>query len=288
MIAGRSRLTGLSFFGPAAVFFAVFLLAPLLAVVVISFTEWSGFSLSGIRMVGLENYQDLVRDQVFWGSLWHTLVFVALTTIGLNIVGFTLALLIHSRLRGHELLRVAILLPLGVSPVIAGLIWQQMLGPLGLANQVVRALGGAPIAFLGPGLAFATVIAVSIWMFTGYNTLLYYAGLQSLPTDRLDAAAVDGAGPLTTVRHIIVPYMRPVIAVVVVLNLIGGWKVFDIVYVLTRGGPSRLTEMLSTYLYEQAFTAGRVGYASALAVIVIVLATTSALLRGRISGEVEP
>jgi ABC-type sugar transport system permease subunit len=122
-------------------------------------------------------------------------------------------------------------------------------------------------------------------MFTGFNTLLYYAGLQSLPQDRVDAAAVDGAGAWATVRHVIIPYMRPIIAVVVVLNLIGGWKVFDIVFVLTRGGPARQTEMMSTYLYQQAFAFGRVGYASAIAVVIILLATASALLRGRIHGE---
>ena len=261
------------------------MLVPLVAVALLSFTEWSGFSLSKVTWVGTANYEALTTDPIFMASLWHTLVFVALTTICLNVLGFGLALLIHSTLRGREILRVAILLPLAVSPVIAGVIWQQMLGPLGLANQVIKALGGTSVAFLGPGLAFATIIVVAIWMFTGYNTLLYYAGLQSLPQDRLDAAAVDGAGTWARIRHVVVPYMRPVIAVVVVLNLIGGWKVFDIVYVLTRGGPSRMTEMLSTYLYEQAFTAGKVGYASAIAVVVIALATVSALLRGRIHGE---
>lgn len=283
----RQRRVGLIFIGPATLFFAISMLLPLGAVIFLSFTEWTGFSLSSITWVGGKNFEALVGDEVFWSSLWHTIVFVAVTTIGLNVLGFGLALLLHSRLRGRELLRVAILLPLAVSPVIAGLIWQQMLGPLGLANQVLKALGGTSVAFLGPGLAFGTIIVVALWMFTGYNTLLYYAGLQSLPQDRLDAASVDGAGALARVRHVVVPYMRPVIAVVVVLNLIGGWKVFDIVYVLTRGGPSRLTEMLSTYIYEQAFTAGKVGYASALAVVVIALATISALIRGRIHGEAE-
>jgi len=283
----RHRRAGLFFIGPAALFFAVTMLVPLGAVFLLSLTEWTGFSLSSITWVGGANYEALARDEIFWASLGHTLTFVVLTTIGLNVLGFGLALLLHSRLRTRELLRVAILLPLAVSPVIAGLIWQQMLGPLGLVNQLLKSLGGTPVAFLGPGLAFTTIIIVSIWMFTGYNTLLYYAGLQSLPQDRLDAASVDGAGAWGRIRHVVIPYMRPVIAVVVVLNLIGGWKVFDIVYVLTRGGPSRLTEMLSTYVYDQAFKSGKVGYASAIAVVVIVLATLSALIRGRIHGEAE-
>jgi ABC-type sugar transport system permease subunit len=115
--------------------------------------------------------------------------------------------------------------------------------------------------------------------------LLYYSGLQSLPRERIEAASIDGAGPIARFRHIILPYMRPVIAVVIVLNLIGGWKVFELVYVLTNGGPSHGTEVLSTYLYQQAFTISANGYASAIALVIVVLATASALLRGRIHGE---
>ena len=282
---GRSQLSGLRFFGPAALFFGVFLLLPLIGVVVISLTEWSGFSISSVTWLGLDNYSELAEDAVFWRTLWQTLLFVVLSTLGLNVIGFSLALLISKGIRGHEFLRIAILLPLAVSPVLAGVVWQKMLGPIGLLNQVLEAFGADKVAFLGPGLAFGTLIVVAIWMFTGFNTLLYYAGLQSLPQDRVDAAAVDGAGTRATVRHVVIPYMRPIIAVVVVLNLIGGWKVFDIVFVLTRGGPARQTEMMSTYLYQQAFAFGRVGYASAIAVLIILLAIASALLRGRIHGE---
>ncbi len=281
----HSRAAGWPFFGPAALYFGAFLLLPVIAVGVLSLTTWSGFNTSTIQWAGLANYERLLRDKFLLQALWHTVIFTFATTIGLNVLGFALAMLIHTRVRGHDLLRIAILLPIGVSPVVAGLIWQQMLGPLGLANQVVEALGGTPVAFLGPDLAFATVIVVSIWMFTGYNTILYYAGLQSLPTERLDAAAIDGAGHLATIRHVVIPYMRPVIAVVVVLNLIGGWKVFDIVFVLTRGGPFRRTEMLSTYLYEQAFNRSDVGFASAIAVLIVLLATISTLVRGRLHGS---
>jgi multiple sugar transport system permease protein len=287
MRPGQSRFAGLPFYGPAAAYFALFLLAPLLTVVAISFTEWSGFTLGSAKWVGLDNFGRMAKDPIFWASLWHTVLFVAVTTVALNVLGFGIALLIHTRLRGHDLLRIAILLPLAVSPVVASMVWQQMVGPLGLLNQGISALGRTPIAFLGPELAFATLLVVSVWMFTGYDALLYYAGLQTLPSDRLDAASVDGAGTWARIRHVIVPYMRPVIAVVVVLNLIGGWKVFDVVFVLTRGGPSRMTEMLSTYLYQQAFAQSKVGYASAIAVVIVVFATASAILRGRIHGETE-
>src|SRR6059058_2120880 len=153
------------------------------------------------------------------------LLLVAFSTVLLNVFGLGLALLINSRVRGHDFLRVAMFLPLGLSPAIAALIWQQILGPYGFLNLALGrdglGLTHKPIGFLGDtNLAFATVVAIAIWQYSGYNMLLYYAGLQSLPTERVEAAAIDGAGALNRLRYVVVPYLRPVIAVVVVLNLI--------------------------------------------------------------------
>jgi raffinose/stachyose/melibiose transport system permease protein len=276
------------FIAPAAVFFAIFMVLPVLAVFGLAFSTWTGFNVHDISWDGLGNFRALAHDDLFKRSLLHTLAFVVFSTIALNVIGFGLALLINSRVRGHDFLRIAMFVPLGLSPVITGVIWQQLLGPYGLVNQSLQSLGLAngPVQFLGdPNLAFWTVIAAAIWQYSGYNMLLYYAGLQSLPLERVEAAAVDGAGPLERLRYVILPYMRPVIAVVVVLNLIGGWKVFDLIYVLTGGGPNHATEVLSTYLYQQAFTLSANGYASAIAVVIVILATASALLRGRIQGQ---
>ncbi len=291
--SGRAitRRAGALFIAPAAVFFAVFMLLPVIAVIALAFTEWTGFSLGQIAWRGVGNFRTLASDDVFSKALVHTVLFVALSTVLLNVFGLGLALLIHSRVRGHDFLRIAMFLPLAVSPAITALIWQQILGPYGFVNLSLGRSGlgviHKPIGFLGqPNLAFATLIAVAIWQYSGYNMLLYYAGLQSLPAERLEAAAIDGAGWLNRLRYVVVPYLRPVIAVVVVLNLIGGWKVFELVYVLTGGGPNRSTEVLSTYLFQQAFEFSRVGYASSFALVIIALATISALARSRISGTV--
>jgi raffinose/stachyose/melibiose transport system permease protein len=285
----RYRRAGATFVAPAAIFFAVFMVLPVLAVVGLAFSTWTGFNVHDIGYTGLTNFRDLPHDDLFVRSLLHTVAFVALSTIALNVMGFALALLINSRVQGHDFLRIAMFVPLGLSPVITGVIWQQLLGPYGLVNSALKSLHlvDSPVQFLGdPNLAFWTVIAAAIWQYSGYNMLLYYSGLQSLPRERLEAASIDGAGPIARFRHIIVPYMRPVIAVVIVLNLIGGWKVFELVYGLTNGGPNHGTEVLSTYLYQQAFTISANGYASAIAVVIVVLATLSALLRGRIQGAV--
>jgi raffinose/stachyose/melibiose transport system permease protein len=278
------------FIAPAAAFFGVFLLFPIAAVVGLGFTEWTGFSIDQIRWNGVGNFRELAQDDVFDKALVHTVLFVVFSTVLLNVIGLALALLIHTRVRGHDFLRVAIFLPLGLSPAIAALLWQQILGPFGLVNTALGqdglGLRDTPIGFLGdPQLAFGTVVGAAIWQYAGYNMLLYYAGLQSLPLERLEAAAIDGAGPWNRFRFVIVPYLRPVIAVVVVLNLIGGWKVFELIYVLTGGGPNRATEVLSTYLFQQAFEFSKVGYASTFALLIISLAMISALARRRISGE---
>jgi raffinose/stachyose/melibiose transport system permease protein len=285
----RSRRAGATFVAPAALFFGIFMVLPVIAVIGLAFSNWTGFNVHDVSYAGLSNFRALPHDDIFVRALLHTVAFVALTTVTLNVLGFAFALLINTRVQGHDFLRIAMFVPLALSPVITGVIWQQMLGPYGLINSALQSLHlvSSPVQFLGkPDLAFWTVIAASIWQYSGYNMLLYYSGMQSLPKERLEAAAIDGAGAIARFRHIIIPYMRPVMAVVIVLNLIGGWKVFELVYVLTNGGPNHSTEVLSTYLYQQAFTISANGYASAIAVVIVVLATISALLRGRIQGAI--
>jgi len=287
--ARRRRGAGAIFIAPAVAYFAVFMLLPILAVIAFAFTDWSGFDLGEMQWVGTANFEQAKDDEFFWPAFLHTLAFVGFTTVALNVIGLALALLIHTRVRGHELLRIAILLPLALSPVVTAVLWNSLLGPYGYVNTAILGplgLADTPVDFLGqPRNAFATVLGAAIWQYSAFNVLLYYAGLQTLPKEHLEAASIDGARAWSRFRYVTLPYLRPVMAVVVVLNLIGGWKVFDLILVLTRGGPDRATEVLSTYLYQQAFEFTSVGYASAIAVVIIVLATVSALLRTRISGD---
>jgi raffinose/stachyose/melibiose transport system permease protein len=278
------------FIAPATAFFGVFLLFPVIAVIGLAFAQWTGFNVHQIHWVGTRNFTQLFHDAVFRQSLVHTLIFVVGSTVLLNLAGLALAMLIHTRVQGHRFLQIAIVLPLGLSPVLTAILWQQILGPYGFVNELLVSTlhwRTQPIGFLGdPNLVLWTVIAAAVWQYAGYDMLLYYAGLQGLPKERMEAAAIDGAGAWSRLRYVIIPYLRPVIAIVIVLNLIGGWKVFDLVFVLTGGGPSHSTEVLSTYLYQQAFTFNLMGYASSIAVVIVVLATVSALVRGRIAGEV--
>jgi raffinose/stachyose/melibiose transport system permease protein len=290
-LAARSRASaGAMFIAPATAFFGVFLLFPVIAVIGLAFAEWTGFNVHQIHWAGTRNFSQLFHDAVFRQSLVHTLIFVVGSTLLLNLVGLGLAMLIHTRVQGHRFLQIAIVLPLGLSPVLTAILWQQILGPYGFVNELLVSTlhwRTQPIGFLGdPNLVMWTVIAAAVWQYAGYDMLLYYAGLQGLPKERMEAAAIDGAGAWSRLRYVVIPFLRPVIAIVIVLNLIGGWKVFDLIFVLTGGGPSHSTEVLSTYLYQQAFTFNSMGYASSIAVVIVVLAMISALIRGRIAGEV--
>jgi len=270
-------------------FFAVFLLFPTVAIFGLSFTHWSGYNVSQLTWAGLDNFHQFIHDPVVPTALVHTLLFVVLTTVGLNVVGLGLALFVNAKLFGHELLRIAVFIPLGLSPVVSGVIFQRLVGPSGFVNEALQAahIIDRPIDFFqNAHLAFATIVMVTVWQFSGVNMLLYYAGLQSLPTEQLEAAQIDGARFWQQVRHVVIPYLRPVAAVAIVLNLIGGWKVFDIVYVLTRGGPARGTEVLGTYLYEQAFTYSLVGYGAVIAITILLCALLSSLVGRGIRGEV--
>jgi ABC-type sugar transport system permease subunit len=182
-LAKRNRRAGATFVAPAALFFAVFMVLPVIAVIGLAFSNWTGFNVHDVSYAGLSNFRQLPHDELFVRALLHTVAFVVLSTIALNIFGFSFAMLINSRVQGHDFLRIAMFVPLALSPVITGVIWQQLLGPYGLVNSALQSLhfASSPVQFLGdPGLAFWTVIAASIWQYSGYNMLLYYSGMQSL------------------------------------------------------------------------------------------------------------
>jgi raffinose/stachyose/melibiose transport system permease protein len=281
---------GLAFVLPSVVIFCLFLALPVVAVAGISVLEWAGFRLGDWTFVGVDKFAKASRDPVFWRAFTNTVLFTVATTILLNLTGFLYAWLIVSRVRGSTLARAALFLPVLLSPVIVALMWTRLLDAFGAVNQLISTFQptAKPTLFLGdPDLALASVIVATVWQFTGYNMLLYYAGLQNLPRDQLEAAAIDGAGTVPSIRHIVVPGLYPVIGTAVLLNVIGGLRVFDLVYVMTRGGPNRSTEVLATYMYEQAFKFSDMGYASAIALVIVVLSVAAAVLRIRWGGRIE-
>lgn len=278
---------GLAFVLPALLVFCLFLALPVLAALGISMLEWTGFRLGDWTFVGLRNFERMLGDPVFWRAFTHTVAFTVATTVLLNITGFGYALLVGSKVRGSAFAKAAFFLPVLLSPVIVALMWSRILDAFGAINQIIALFDptARPVLFLGsPSLALPSVIVATVWQFTGYNMLLYYAGIQHLPREQLEAASIDGAGKRASIRHIVVPSLYPVMGTAVLLNVIGGLRVFDLIYVMTKGGPNRATEVLGTYMYEQAFRISDMGYAAAIAVVIVVLSVAAAVARLRWGG----
>ena len=263
----------------------MFMFIPVLSTFFLSFVEWKGFDIANMSFAGFSNFTELIQDKVFFISLRNTLIFVLLTTVILNIFGYIGANAINRGSYGSGFFKNAIFLPVLLSPIIIGIMWSRMLDAFGIVNQLLKAIHVTkmPVLFLGDQrIALFTVIGATIWQYTGYDMLLYYAGLQGVPEDLIEAATIDGAGRLTIQFRIIIPYLSPVIAITMLLNMVGGFKVFDIVYVMTAGGPNNSSHVFATYLFQQAFRFNNMGYASVIAIVIILFSFIVAILRLRL------
>ena len=291
----RRHATGWAFTAPALVILAAFLLYPIAYSLWLSLHEWDGYTPRWNAFVGVENYRALAGDEVFWRATLNSVVFVVVRTpleVGL---GFLLALLLNRRLPARSLLRTLFFVPVVMSLIVVTLIFQRVYEPnTGLLNTFLHGVGLGAWAhpWLGdPATALPAVIAVSVWKNVGFSLVILLAGLQGLPQDVLEAARVDGANAWQLTRRVITPLMRPILALTALLSIIGGLKVFDLVFIMTRGGPTYSTEVLATMLYREAFELNHMGTASAIGVILVVVVLCIARVQAfvlRESGDAGP
>ncbi|MHB8280935.1 MAG: carbohydrate ABC transporter permease [Candidatus Humimicrobiaceae bacterium] len=288
MLNKRLQRIGFGFSLPSILFFVFFISIPIIFTIFLTFANWQGYDLAQIKIVGIKNYIDVFTDKIMLKSFINTLIFVVFTTLLLNTFGFFGALIIDQKIPGTKFLKNAVFLPVLLSPIIIGIMWSRMLDAFGILNKLLQAihLTKLPILFLGSSkLAIYTVIAATIWQFTGYDMLLYYAGIQGIPGELLEAARIDGANEKGVVFKIIAPILSPVITITLLLNIIGGFKVFDIVFVMTRGGPNHSSDVLATYLFQQAFRLNNMGFASVIAFCIVILSLIAAIVRLNITKE---
>jgi ABC-type sugar transport system permease subunit len=285
----RRHAAGLAFTAPALVILAAFLLYPIGYSLWLSLHEWDGYTPRWGAFVGLENYRALAGDEVFWKATLNSLVFVVVRTPLEVALGFVLALLLNRRLAARSLLRTLFFVPVVMSLIVVTLIFQRVYEPnTGLLNTLLHGIGLGAWAYswLGdPATALPAVIAVSVWKNVGFSLVILLAGLQSLPQDVLDAARVDGANAWQLTLRVVTPLMRPILALTAVLSIIGGLKVFDLIFIMTRGGPTYSTEVLATMLYREAFEQNHMGVASAIAVILVTLVLSIARLQAFVLRE---
>ena len=257
------------FIAPVLLGFAIFYVYPSIRGVWFSLTDYS--LLNSPAYVGGANYAHLLHDEQFGNALKVTAYYVVVNIASQTLLALGLAALMH-RLTRSVLLRATLLLPWLVPNVTVGLLWAWLLDAnLGFANHLLHAAGLGGVSFYSPAWAMPSVSLVNTWAYTGYTALLLYAGMLQIPQHLYESAAVDGAGEVRMFRSITLPLLRPILALVLVVSLIGSFQIFDTVAVVYRGSPIPATRVIYFYIYQQAFSFFHMGYASAVAMVLVVI-----------------
>jgi multiple sugar transport system permease protein len=258
-------------------------LFPLLFTIFTSAFDYTVLHRSFDTFVGLDNYPAAFADEYFAESLLVTLKFVVAVVILEFLIGFTVALMLNAVTRFKSIYYLILLLPLLINPVVVALIWRMFLHPeLGIVNYLLSLVHLGPVNWLGDvRIAFWTVVLVDIWHQVSFMIILLLAGLSALPREPYEAARMEGASTIQAFFYVTLPLMRPVIAVTLLIRLIFAVKTFDLVFIMTRGGPGTSTDLISYFIYRSAFFGLNIGQASAISVLllVIVLSLTAYLYR---------
>lgn len=281
-IAARQR-AGFWFVLPAFLVYLLFFGVPFIATIWLSFTEWNGVGQPAFT--GVENYLRLSGDSAMWAALGNNVIWVVIGTVVPVFIGLIIAVLLWSDARGSMTYRTIYFLPVVLSPVVIGIIWGWIYNPLfGLLNTGLRAigLGNLAIGWLGESeTALYAVLVTAIWSYLGFCIVVLFAGLQKVDPELVGAARIDGANARQRFRHVIVPQIRPVLTMVIVYTVIGGFNVFDVVWVMTNGGPNNASEVIATYTYEIAFRGNEYGYGATLSMVMSVLSLFAAWITMR-------
>jgi multiple sugar transport system permease protein len=256
---------------PFLIVYLAFLVAPIFYGLYLSFFDWN--ILSGKRFIGFQNFADAFKDDKFLSSLWHTTEFVLISTPATILAGFLMALAVMSRSRLGKTSETIFFMPYILSITVVGTLWSWISqGNFGILNQLLSALGAKPVQWLtGPKMAMWSIVIATVWWTAGFNMILFSAGMKQIPDDVYEAAKLDGASYFTVLRKITLPLLKDTSILVLILQVIASFKVFGQSYVMTGGGPYGSTRVLVQYIYETGFTYFRMGYASAMSIMLFVI-----------------
>ncbi len=263
---------------PGLALYVIFFLVPVVIGFWFAFTNWNMY-LPGVSFNGLENFKRMFTDKISALAIRNTLVFSVVTTVGKNALGLGLALALNQALRSRNALRAVFFAPSILSFIVIGLLFSSILHPDGLLNSFLGAvgLGGIAQSWLATrSIVMYTISAVEIWQWSGFHMAIYLAGLQSIPREFGEAVLIDGAGPVRKFFSLTLPLIIATFNVNLVLSLIGGFKVFEMVFILTNGGPGTASEVVNTQIYR-AFGNGEWGYGTAMNLVLFAFITVIAL-----------
>lgn len=267
---------------PAVITFVAFLAIPLVLTVGLSFVDWGGITLSSIEWTGLANYTRLFEDSLFWQSLKNNLIFLAFGTVLIVALGLFVAVLLEQELPGSKFFRGVFFVPTVLSLVVVGLVFSFLLDPtFGVLKPALDSVGiqAAPAPLADPDQVLYTLIGLEVWRAFGFAMFLFVAGLKVLDQHLFEAARIDGCSSWQVFRHVTLPQLRPVTLMVSTLVGIGMLRLFDIVYVMTAGGPDHASEVLNTYSYSEAFQFSYIGYGSTIAVVMLFITFLFTIVR---------
>lgn len=287
--ARNLRLAGLNgaMLAPALGLVLIFVLLPALITFVGSFFTF-GITSSAWTWAGVDNYLRALGDPVFWIALKNNFIIIIGSIISQVGLGAVIAAVLDRGIkRGTTAYRTIIFMPVVISSVAVSLIWMMIYDPnVGSLNAIVKAIGLTPpkLGWLGdPSISIWMVLVTAAWANVGFQMVLILAGLQAIPKDLYEAAALDGAKGLKAFWHITLPGIRNILIVGVLITTIGGLKVFDLIFVMTGGGPANATQVMGTYIYLQAFNLGNMGYANALSIILLLIALLMGVMQLKLS-----
>jgi raffinose/stachyose/melibiose transport system permease protein len=269
--------------GPALLLFAAFVLLPICIAAYYGMFNWTGYGpLSDFT--GLHNYKLVLEDPVFRSSLFHNLIIAVLSLVIQLPISIAIALLLNRRMRGGSFLRMAVFAPYVVSQATTAVLWLLLLQPGGFVDELMESvgLGGLVQEWLAdPTIVLYTMFGVLTWQFIGFGVILLLAGLQGIPAELREAAAIDGASAWQTTRRITLPLLGPTVRIWIFLSMIGSLQVFDLVWIMTLGGPANASSTMVTYMIFFGFHSLEFGYGSAAAVLLFVISFVLAFLYQR-------
>lgn len=263
---------------PALTIVLIFVLYPLIRSVRTSFYNWNGYSPKMV-FVGFDNYKNLLTDANFRRSFLNTLLYGFGSTILQNILGLGLALFLNTKFKGHKAVRTIVYLPVMISGLIMGYIMYFVVRNQGALNEILGWVGITGMDWMGDGNVGRWIITfVNSWQFCGFCMVIYMAGLQGISQQYYEAAAIDGANSWKSFRYITLPLLIPAMSSAVVINLIGGLKLYDVVVSLSNGGPNYMTSSLSFYINNRYLQAEQAGYSSAVGVVMFLFIMLCSLI----------
>lgn len=270
----------LIFLTPTFLIYTLFLIFPILIAIYYSFTNFSGIGKA--KLIGIKNYVQMFHDQMFFVSLKNTLIVLVVSFTVLIVGSFLIALLLNQKFRGNSLAKALIFSPYIIAPIIVGTIWMYILNPqFGLINTMLDQIGLGALKQVWIGGKYLTPISVGLvfaWQVMGFHATIFLAGIKMIPNEVFEAASIDGASKVRQTWYITIPMMKETFIMNIILMITGVFKIYELVYQLTGGGPNHLSDVLVSYMYYVVFSSSRYGYGMAIAVFILFISVFSSFL----------